>query len=172
MSKQLADINKKSAYSTFAPTISAGFSWGWAGMGNNTLTGDYDTTSSKLSVTATIPLFTGGARIAAVKAAGLEQEKAALALRQKQQDIERQFIELRLRFAEAKERFESAKSIEEMAERAVALAQSAYTNGIGTRLSVSDAQDKLDKARLGLQNALFERHCVYYDWELAAGNVR
>ncbi|MDR1287061.1 MAG: TolC family protein [Treponema sp.] len=172
MSKQLADISKKSAYSTFAPTISAGFSWGWAGMGNDTLTGDYDTTSSKLSVTATIPLFAGGARIAAVKAAGLEQEKAALALRRKQQDIERQFIELRLRFTEAKERFESAKSIEEMAGRAVALAQSAYTNGAGTRLSVSDAQDKLDKARLGLENALFEYHCVYYDWELATGNVR
>jgi outer membrane protein TolC len=170
----LADIGRKSAYALFAPTLSASYSWGKAWLsGHDKFMGadfpDANATSSKLSLTATIPLFAGGARVAAVKAAGIEQEKANIVLNQKQRDIEAEFIELRLRFAVTQEKLQSARTIEEMALRAASLAQSSYTNGVATLLSLSEAQDKLAAARLGLANALYECRCVYYDWLLATG---
>jgi outer membrane protein TolC len=84
-------------------------------------------------------------------------------------DIESSLVEIRLTLNEALERINSARLIETMAGRAVALAQTAYTNGAATQLSVTEAINKLDQASLGLQNALFEYRYAYYDWELAAG---
>jgi outer membrane protein TolC len=57
----------------------------------------------------------------------------------------------------------------ETAQRAVALAQSAYTNGQATYLNVMDAQDKLDMVWLNFVNVNFEYLSAYYDWELAVG---
>jgi outer membrane protein TolC len=109
---QLADINRKAALGSFLPVVSGGFSFGYAGMGNDTLTGDFDLTTAQLSIGVTIPLFTGGYRLALVKAARIEQEKASLALLKNRNAIESDLIELELRLSEAQERIESAQLVE------------------------------------------------------------
>ena len=55
------------------------------------------------------------------------------------------------------------------AERAVALSQSAYINGLTTYLTVIDAVNRLDQCRLNLSNAFFEYMSAYYDWEYVTG---
>jgi outer membrane protein TolC len=104
-----------------------------------------------------------------LKAAGIEQEKAAIALSQKRNTVESELIELRLRLGEAAERVESARLIVSTAERAVALSQSAYSNGLTTQFNVAEAVNRLGEARLGLQSAVFEYRSAYYDWELSGG---
>jgi outer membrane protein TolC len=170
LSRELADTGRRTAMGAFLPSATAGFSFAYGGMGNKgSLTGDYDYTAMQLNLGLTIPLFTGGYRLAKLKAAQTEQEKAAIALIKKQMDIESSLVEIRLTLNEASERIDSARLIETMARRAVALAQTAYTNGTATQLSVTEAINKFDQASLGLQNALFEYRCAYYDWELATG---
>jgi outer membrane protein TolC len=170
LSRGLSDIERKAALSSFLPTVSASFSYALGGMGNgSSLLGDYDFTSSKLSLNVSIPLFAGGYRLSRVKAAGIEQEKAAIALSQRRRGIESELIELRLRLDEAAQRVEAARLIEETARRAVSLAQSSYANGLTTQLTVAEAVNRLGEARLGLQSAIFEYRSVCYDWEFAAG---
>jgi outer membrane protein TolC len=59
----------------------------------------------------------------------------------------------------------------ETARRAVALAQSAYSNGQATYLSVADAQDKLDMVWLNFANISVEYLSAYYDYELAIADI-
>ena len=154
---------------SFLPVVSMGFSYGYAGMGNDSLTGDYDLNTAQLSLGVTIPLFTGGYRLARVNAVRIEQEQASLALVKKRADIESALIELELRINAAEERIESSRLVEATARRALDLARSAYANGLATRLSVTEAANRLDEASLGLQSAVFEYRSTCYDWEFATG---
>jgi outer membrane protein TolC len=169
LSQELAAIERKAAAAAFLPTVSASFSYAFGGMGNDSLTGDYDFDSSKLSLNVNVPLFAGGYRLSRVNAAKIEQEKAAIALSQRRDRIESELLELHLRLDEAARRIEAARLIEDTARRAVALSQSAYTNGLTTQLTVAEAINRLGEAGLGLQSAIYEYRCAIYDWELAVG---
>jgi outer membrane protein TolC len=171
LSRDFADIGKKVAEASFLPTVSAGFSLAWGGMGNDSLSGDYDYTATQFNLGVTIPIFAGGYRLSRVKAALIEQEKANLALTKKRSDIESELIEIQLRLSEADKRIGTARLIETAARRALALAQTSFVNGLVTQLSVTEAADRLDEASLGLQNAICEYRLAYYDWEIASGNM-
>jgi outer membrane protein TolC len=171
LSRDLADMGKKAAAASFLPTLSAGFSFAYGGMGNDSLSGDYDYSAAQLTLGLNVPIFAGGYRLSRVRAARIEQEKASLALTKKQNDIETALIEIRLRLNEAGERIEAARLIETAARRALALSQTAFANGLGTQLSVTEAANRLDEASLGLQSAVCEYHLAYYDWETASGNA-
>ena len=171
LSRELADMGRKAAVSSFLPTISAGFSFAYGGMGNDSLTGDYDYTAAQLTLGVTIPIFAGGYRLSRVRAARIEQEKASLALTKKQNDIESELFEIHLRLNEANERIEAARLIETAASRAFSLSQTAFANGLVTRLSVTEAANRLDEASLGLQSAVCEYRLAYYDWEIASGKA-
>jgi outer membrane protein TolC len=170
LSREMADTERKAARNTFMPEVSASFNYALGGMGNgSSLTGDYDFNSAALGINVRIPILTGGARIARMKAAQLEQEKTLIALSQKETAIESELIELLLRLDDAQQRHESSYRTVETARRAIALAQAAYTNGQATYLSVVDAQDKLDMVWLNFANIGFEYLSAFYDWELATG---
>jgi outer membrane protein TolC len=142
-------------------------------MGNGgSLLGDYDFNSAQLGLNVTIPLFVGGYRLSRIKAAGIEQEKADLALFKKRNAVESELLELRLRLNEASQRVESARLITETAQRAVTLSQTAYTNGLTTQFTVTEAVNRLGEAQLGLQSAIFEYRSASYDWELAVGMMK
>lgn len=171
LSGEMASLERKGAINAFLPTVSAGFSWAFGGMGNgNSLMGDYEINSPKLGISISLPLFQGGgSRTARIRAADLEIEKTHIALSQKRDAVERELIEIALLLDEAARRIESAQLIEISAERAVALSRSAYANGAVTQFTVNEAINRLDQAGMGLQNAVFEYRCAYYDWELAIG---
>jgi outer membrane protein TolC len=171
LSRELADMGKKTAMSSFLPTVSAKFSLAYGGMGNDSLTGDYDYSATQLTLGVTIPIFAGGYRLSCIRAARIEQEKASLALVKKQSDIESELAGIRLRLNEASERIEAARLIETAARRALTLSQTAFANGLVTQLSVTEAANRLDEASLGLQNALCEYRLALYDWEIASGNA-
>lgn len=170
LSKELSGIDRNAARSTFLPEVSASFNYAIGGMGNgSSFAGDYDFNSAILGITVNIPIFAGGARLARMKAAQLEQEKTIIAISQKETAIESELKELRLRLEEAQRRSESSLRTVETARRAVALAQAAYINGQTAYLTIADAQDKLDLVWLNFANIGYEYFCAYYDWELAVG---
>ncbi|MDR2052358.1 MAG: TolC family protein [Treponema sp.] len=173
LSRELADIERRAAYTAFLPTVSASFSYAFGGMGNtSSLVGDYDFDSAQLSLSVNIPLFTGGYRLSRIKAAGIEQSKTAIALSRSRERIESELLELRIRLDEAARQVEAARLIEDTARRALTLSQSAYANGLTTQLTVAEAINRLGEARLGLQSAIFEYRAVSCDWELAAGIMK
>jgi hypothetical protein len=38
-----------------------------------------------------------------------------------------------------------------------------------TQIVLAEAINKVDEARIGFENAVYEYFAVYYDWEMAAG---
>jgi outer membrane protein TolC len=141
LSRDLAEINRKAVRNTFLPEVSASFSYGLGGMGNgSSLVGDYDFNSAAVGITVNIPIFTGGAHLARINAARLEQERSNIALLQREKSIETELLELRLRLDEARAHHTSAYRTVETARRAVTLAETAYVNGQATYLTVADAQ--------------------------------
>jgi len=170
LSRDLTGVERGAARNAFLPEVSASFNFALGRMmGNDDIKSDYDFNSATFGITVNIPVMAGGARLARMKAAQLEQEKTIIALSQKETAIESELTELQLRLDDAKQRLDSSYRTVETARRAVALAQSAYSNGQATYLTVADAQDKLDMVWLNFANIGFEYLCAYYDWELAAG---
>jgi outer membrane protein TolC len=169
LTRELSDIDRRAALGAFLPSVSASFSYGLGGMGNGASLGDYDFNAAQLGLNVSIPIFTGAYRLARVKAAGIEQEKADIALLKKRNAVESELLELRLRLNEAAQRVESAQLITETAQRALSLSQTAYANGLTTQFTVTEAVKQLGEARLGFQSAIFEYRCACYDWELASG---
>ena len=170
LSRDLTDIDRKAARNAFFPEVTASFSYGLVGMGNgSSFAGDYNFNTASVGISVYIPILTGGARLARMKSAAQQQEKAMLALSQRETAIESELMEILLRLDDAHQRRESSYRTVETARRAVALAESAYINGQATYLTVTDAQDKLDLVWLNFANIGFEYLSAYYDWELAAG---
>jgi len=170
LSREITDIDRQSARNAFFPEVSASFNYALGRMTGNDVANDpYDFNSATFGITVNIPIMAGGARLARMKAARLEQEKTIIAMSQRETAIESELIEIQLRLEDARQRFESAYRTVETARRAVALAQAAYTNGQATYLTVADAQDKLDLVWLNFANVNFEYLSAYYDWELATG---
>jgi outer membrane protein TolC len=169
LARDLTDVDRRAAGNAFLPELSASFTYGLGGMIGNADVGNKDFNTSAFGLSLNIPIATGGLRLARMRAADIEKEKANIAIWQKETAIESELYELELRLNESRQRIESSNRIVETARRAVALAQAAYSNGQATYLTVVDAQDKLDQVWLNFANVVFEYMSAYYDWELAVG---
>jgi outer membrane protein TolC len=158
LSREIADIQKNAAFTSFLPTVSASFSYAWGSMGNGGSLHDdgADFKDMQLGLNVTIPLFVGGYRISKVRAATIEQEKASIALSKKQIDIESELLQQELCIKYAWDSIESAKLTVAAASRAVELSRSSYANGLVTLMQVADAENRADEANLALQYAIFE----------------
>ena len=170
LSRDISGIDRNAARNAFVPQIAASFNWSLGGMGNGSdFTTGYNYNLASLGVFVSIPILTGGERLARMDAAKAAQEKSIIALSQKETAIESELMGLQLRLEDAKQQSESSLQTVETARRALALAQTAYTNGQATYLNVMDAQDKADLVWLNFANLTFEYLSAYYDWELATG---
>lgn len=169
LSMDLADIAVKAAYGTFLPTVSGSFSWGYVSYSGMEGGATYDTDSSSVGISVSLPLFTGFYRTSLMKSAQIAQRQASLDLSKKAEEIEQELADLRLRLEEAKTRIDSAAALETAAKRASLLAKTSFDNGLGTQLQVTDASSKYDQARLSLRNAIYTYRAACYDWDYATG---
>jgi len=174
LARDLAEIDRRAARGTFFPEVSASFSYalGYLNGNSDVPSGNHDFNSASFGIRVNIPISTGGARIARMDAARLEQERANIALWQRETAIESELYELQLRLSELQRRIDSSFRTVETATRAVALAQSAFSNGQATNLTVVDAQDRLDLVWLNFAFLGFEYLSAYYDYELSLGLSR
>lgn len=166
---ELADTGRKAAAATFLPTLDGSFGYMYGGLGDGASFNDYTYHGMQLGLIVNVPLFTGGYRVSLMHSAKIAHEQAAIELMKKRNDIEAELTSLMLRLGETRERIASATLLEAAAQRALELAQGAYTAGMATQLSVSEAASRRDQARLGLQQAIYEYRAAYYDWNLATG---
>jgi outer membrane protein TolC len=121
-------------------------------------------------LTVSIPLFTGGYRTSLVRSANISRTQADINIQKSRNAVEQEMTGLMLRMREARQKLESAEMLEAAALRAVTLAQASLENGLGTRLTVTEANTNLSRTRLNFQSAIFEYRSAYYDWQLATGH--
>ena len=103
------------------------------------------------------------------KEAKANQESSALILEKTRDSIEQELTELSFRFEEVSKRLESARVIEITVERAAHLAKTSLNSGLGTQVSLSQAESKLAQAKLNYKNAIYEYKVAKYDLDFAMG---
>lgn len=174
LAKDIADLSWRNSLTAYLPTVTGSFSVAYGQYGGYEGKDDwdaYDYTAATIGMKITLPLFTGGYRTSTMLDAKIKQQKAALQIEQKRDQIEQDLMSAQLRMEEAQQRIESAKTLQQTAERAATLARVALDNGMGTQLSVSQSDTQLALAKLGLQNAIYDYRAAYYDWEFACGKT-
>lgn len=169
---EAAKIHRQNSFASYLPSVDATFTAGYAQFGGYDGEDDWDayhTTPVSLGFKITLPLLTGGYRLAENKEANLQIEKAQLELEKKRSEIEQEFESAKLRITEAKLQMEEAKAAEEASERALALAKKSLESGLGTLLTVSQAETQFSLSRLNMKNAAYEYKAACYDFDYAAG---
>jgi len=169
MADQIASISQKAAYGSFLPEVTGSVSCAAGKLGNGSGFDDYSYEAMIVGLNVTVPLYTGGYRFSLIETARIQKEQSGIRIRQKKDEIQKDIVSIHLRMEEAKEAIESARAMESAALRASSLAQTAFDNGLGTRLSVSEANTNLSGARLNLQNAMYAYRAAWYDWKFATG---
>lgn len=172
LSKDLADLALRSAYGSYLPTVSAGFLYTYGSFGNGTDVHAGDLSTSKISITATVPLFAGFYRSSLVKSATIEKQKADIKIDQQRNSIERDLTEVQLRLGRAQKSIDTNRIQVATAKRAHDLAVLSYTNGVATQLTVSQAATQYEQAQLALYNALYDYRSACYDWEIITGLIK
>jgi outer membrane protein TolC len=172
LGRELADLTFRAALGTFLPTVSARFSYAYGQQGGYKGKSNWNAlnySALQLNVTVSIPLFTGGYRASLVKSANISRTQADINIQKSKNAVEQEITSLILYMREARQKLESAETLEAAALRAMALAQASLENGLGTRLTVTEANTNLARTRLNFQSAIFEYRSAYYDWQLAIG---
>ncbi|HUX12319.1 MAG TPA: TolC family protein [Spirochaetia bacterium] len=171
LAQDMADVAYRASIGSFLPTVTGNFSYAYGSQGNKSSLGDYTYTSIQLGLNVTIPIYTGGYRNSLIQSAKIQQSQSEIEVRKKREEIEQTLVSLHLRMQEARKRIDSARSLQSVARRAASLAGTSLATGLGTQLSVSQANTRFAQAQLGLDNALYEYRAAYYDWQLATGGA-
>ncbi len=119
-----------------------------------------------------LPIFTGGYRLAEVQKAQVELEKTRLQMDKTREDITNEVSNVYLRLKEANQRIASAKATWETAEKAFHITETTTESGLSTQLELKDARLMFDQAQLGYYSAVYDYLAAYFDWEQATGRVQ
>jgi outer membrane protein TolC len=174
LAKETTDIALRASKASFLPTVSGSFSYAYGQYGGYAGQDDwdaYDYKASSIGVNVTIPLFTGGSRLSAIKSARIQQDQLNIQLKQKRNDIQQSLQSLELQMDEARKQIDSARALESATDHSLSITRTAFMNGVNTQLEVSKAMTQYANARLNLQNAIYNYRTAYYDYELACGKT-
>jgi outer membrane protein len=153
----------------FYPRLSASFMYGWSAS-DNEFQFDDPTEVSSLGVTLTVPLFSGGSRIARLSKAGMQLDQAETDILKKIDDIRTEIDTIQLMLLEAEERIQSASQTLETADLAYSITETSVEAGVSTQLELKDARVSLVSARLTYFNAIFDYLSAYFEWQAVTGH--
>lgn len=174
LGKEAGKIAFNASLASFLPTVSAGFTYAYGQMGGYEGADDWDAYDYSLpsaSLKVTIPLCTGGARIAAVKKAQISNDETDLKLQQKRNEIEQELTQLKLELDNDWNQVESARLLEEATAQALKITRASFNAGMTTQLEVLKAVSQYAGAQVNLQNAIYTYRASYYDYEKACGKA-
>jgi outer membrane protein TolC len=174
LAEDVAAITFNASLASFAPTVSSSFTYAHVQYGGYEGKDDwnaYDVTQSSAGLKVTIPLFTGGARIAMIQNAHIQKEQSELRLKNTRDSIEQALVTYELELQEAWQQIDSAKTLEDATAQALAITRTAFENGVDTQIELSKAMSQHANAQVNLQNALYTYRAAYYDYQFACGKI-
>jgi len=121
-------------------------------------------------ISVSLPIFTGGYRIAQVQKNQIELNKTRIKIDQSREDIHKELVDVNLRLREASNRIESAETTMLVAEKAFSITETTTQNGLTTQLELKDARLMFDQATLNYHAAVYDYLAAYFDWELTTGS--
>lgn len=175
LSQQVAQTKVENSYLLYNPSVSMSASYLFGTIGglpdsNNPFSlGDVNANLFTIGFTVTLPVSTGGYRLANTQDAKLEVEKANLNLLKKQDAIKQELKDVQLEGELAQSQLEAARVIVTTSQRAVDLARTSVENGLATQTTLTQAETQLAQAKVNLASARYACKVALYDGEFAMG---
>lgn len=154
--QQQLQTTKKMQIAQYYPSLGLQFDYQWISMNNNFKFKDYNWDPySVVSVSLTIPIFSGGKRYADVK-------KTQISIRQLQDqrlDTERMLNVAAKQYNDQMKtcikQYQAASAGVEEAEKSYKITMKRYETGEGTMLEINDAQLSLTQSQLNLNQSIY-----------------
>lgn len=158
------------ARGSFLPTLKGNVAYAYSAQSNEFQL-DEENKLWLAGVTLSLPIFTGGYRIAQIQKNQVELNKTKIRIDQTQENIHKELMDATLKLKEAFNRIESAKTTQEVAEKAFNITETTTKNGLTTQLELKDARLMFDQATLNYYAATYDYLAAYFDWQLATGQM-
>jgi outer membrane protein TolC len=154
----------------FLPTLSLSAIYQWSAMNNDFRLKDYRWNPySVLSLSVSVPVFSGGSRLHKLK----QTQHSIRQLRLQKEDTQRN-LQLSIKLSTDNmntcvKRFDAAQKAVEQAGRGYEIARKRYDVGAGTLLETNDAELALTQAKLNFHQAIYDYMTARADLEKTLG---
>jgi outer membrane protein len=154
----------------YFPTLNLNGSYQWQSQDNTFRFKDYLWANSlNVGLTLSIPIFDGFRTSARTEQATVDHQKVVTALQKAVEGLQLRIQSLELRMAEAKKRIEGQERSLGQALKAVHIAQTRVTSGVGTQLELMDTQVAMTRTQTNYAQAIYDFLVARAEWENAVG---
>lgn len=156
----------------YLPTLNLSASYMYTALNDDFKFSDYSWTPySFLSLSLSVPIFSGGARIQKVNQQRLTLQNLAETRSNTERSLRLSIDNSLTSIQNAIENLHSGKETVSMAEKAYTISQKQYEVGMNTLLELNDAELALTQSRLALNQAIYEYVTAFADLESVLGET-
>ncbi|MBN1997204.1 TolC family protein [candidate division KSB1 bacterium] len=169
--QKLRQTNVTAVKNSFLPTLTANLVFAYSAQS------DYYKLEQENSlwmggIGLSLPISTGGYRLAEVQKASVELDKSRIKVDQTRDKIYNEITNIYLRLKEAHQRIESAEAVLQAAEKGFRIAEHSARSGLATQLELKDARVGYDQAMMYKYSAAFDYLQACFEWQMAIGRLK
>lgn len=169
--KKLQEKNVSIQKANFYPTLDGSLTYTYAAVSDQFKL-EQDNDNIVLGLNLSIPIFSGGSRLAKVRKAKADVERVDTRIAEAHDNIQVELQNLQLRLQEAMQRIQANEKAMQSAQRAFEIAETRVDNGLSTQVELKDSRVSLDLAQIEYLRSIYDYLSAYFEWELATGTYR
>ncbi len=155
------------------PTLDLTGAYMWQSQDNTFIFKDYLWANSfNVGLRLSIPIFDGFRASARTEQAMVDHQKIVTLRQKAEEGLRLQVQSLELRMAEARKRIDGQVQSLGQAQKAVRIAQTRFTSGVGTQLELMDTQVAMTRTQTNYAQGIYDYLVARAEWENAVGRQR
>jgi outer membrane protein TolC len=166
--KKLQEKNVSIQKANYYPTLDGSLTYTYAAVSDQFKL-EQDNDNIILGLNLSIPIFSGGSRLAQVRKAQADVERVDTRIAAANDNIQVELQNLQLRLREAIQRIQANEKAVQSARRAFEIAETRVDNGLSTQVELKDSRVALDLAQIEYLRSIYDYLSAYFQWELATG---
>lgn len=168
INESLLEKNITIERSEYYPMLAAFGQYAWQTQDNSFKVSNYKWAESFfVGLQLSYNIFDGFKRGARIEQVKIDKDKVLYARKKLEEGLVIQFQQAQMKMEEAKKRIEAQSKSLSQADKAMAIAQTRYKNGIGTQLEIIDTQTAVVMAQTNYATAVYDYLTAKADWEYA-----
>ena len=155
------------------PTLNLTGSYQWQSQDNTFQFKNYLWANAlNVGLQLSFPLFDGFKASARTEQAIVDHQQIMTTRRKAEEGLRLRIQSVELRMAEAKKRIEGQEKSLGQAQKAVRIAQTRFSSGVGTQLELMDTQVAMTRTQTNYAQAIYDYLVARAEWENAVGQPR
>jgi outer membrane protein len=173
LQESLLEKNIDIMRAAYFPTVNLVGSYTWQTQDNSFVFRNYLWANSlAIGISLSYTLFDGFATGAKTEQAVVERDQTHYTRLKAEEGLRTQIQATELRMTEARKRIEAQEKSIQQAERAVKIAQTRFSSGVGTQLELLDTQVAMTRTQTNYAQAIYDFLVAKADWQYAVGRPK